>query len=450
MVQAEQVNNAVESQFNQIASVILAETKRGEHLALTLSGETSQFIRFNASRVRQTGVVEEIALALDLIVENRQACEVISLSGVLESDLNKVRRALVQLRSEVAQLPEDPYVVLPVGMNHSRSVQFADLPRPDHAADRLLPAMQGLNLSGIWASGRNYRGHINSAGSRHWFTTDSFSLDYSLLNTKEKMVKAVFSGTDWLQSSYEKSLQDSSAKLRMLQQPAIRIRPGHYRAYIASAGVADLLALFSWHGLSECAMQTGESAFSRMRQNGEKLSPLFSLAEDFRNGLVPRFNDRGEISPEHIDLIRAGELKHCLCSSRTAREFGVESNFANDSESLRLPVMSAGSLQEKEILSALDTGVYLSNLHYLNWSDVAGGRITGMTRYACFWVEQGEIQGPIETMRFDDSFYRLFGSSLEAVSTESLINPNVGSYGGRELGMTQCPGILLSSFRLTL
>ena len=32
------------------------------------------------------------------------------------------------------------------------------------------------------------------------------------------------------------------------------------------------------------------------------------------------------------------------------------------------------------------------NLHYLNWSDNIGGRITGMTRYACFWVENGEIK----------------------------------------------------------
>ena len=28
-----------------------------------------------------------------------------------------------------------------------------------------------------------------------------------------------------------------------------------------------------------------------------------------------------------------------------------------------------------------------------------------MTRYACFWVEGGEVVGPIKDMRWDESLY---------------------------------------------
>ena len=72
--------------------------------------------------------------------------------------------------------------------------------------------------------------------------------------------------------------------------------------------------------------------------------------------------------------------------------------------------MAPGGLGREAIFKELGTGIYLSNLHYLNWSDSFEGRITGMTRYACLWVENGRIIGPIETMRWDDSIYRLFGS----------------------------------------
>ncbi|MBT5078117.1 MAG: TldD/PmbA family protein, partial [Candidatus Marinimicrobia bacterium] len=82
--------------------------------------------------------------------------------------------------------------------------------------------------------------------------------------------------------------------------------------------------------------------------------------------------------------------------------------------------------------------------------DCIGGRITGMTRYACFWVENGEIVAPIENMRFDDSFYNFFGENLEAVSNKVEFNPEVGTYESRSLGGTHCPGVLLSSFSLTL
>ena len=112
--------------------------------------------------------------------------------------------------------------------------------------------------------------------------------------------------------------------------------------------------------------------------------------------------------------------------------------------------MDPGHLSQDDVLSSLDKGLYLSNIHYLNWSDNPGGRITGLTRYACFWVENGEIQAPIKTMRFDDTFYRFFGNELEAVGSSTELIPEVQTYGGRNMGGTVCPGILASSFALTL
>ena len=117
---------------------------------------------------------------------------------------------------------------------------------------------------------------------------------------------------------------------------------------------------------------------------------------------------------------------------------------------MRSPVLATGDLKEDDVVQSLDTGIYLSNLHYLNWSDRPGGRITGMTRYACFWVENGEIVAPIENMRFDDSIYNFFGNHLESVTDKVHLHPTVQTYEGRELGGVACPGILLKSFELTL
>ncbi len=89
-------------------------------------------------------------------------------------------------------------------------------------------------------------------------------------------------------------------------------------------------------------------------------------------------------------------------------------------------------------------------MHYLNWSDNAVGRITGLIRYACFWVENREIVSPIENIRFDDSFYNFFGERLLEVEDKSSVNPEVETYGGRSLGATTFPGILLDDFALTL
>ena len=450
MAKADRADNGKEAFFEKLASSLINGLKQGEDLSLSLSGERSQFTRFNAAHIRQTGVVDELALRLDYSHDHRSISSTLNLLGQLDQDLEIVSAELSRMRREAAQLPPDPFIVPPAADQHSRTAVHGNLLDEVASADQLIPSMRGMDLNGLWASGRIYRAQINSAGSRHWFSSDSYALDYSLLNQQQRMVKATLAGPDWQPELYRQSLKDSVEKLKLLELPAIRIKPGHYRTYIAAAGVADLLGMFSWHGLSESALQTGASAFARMRHGDATLSTLFSLAEDFSRAQLPRFNATGEVADERIELITRGQLKNCLVSSRTAAEFGLSSNYANDGETLRSATMAGGQLQQQDILKTLDTGVYLSNLHYLNWSDVAAGRITGMTRYACFWVENGEIKGPVESMRFDDSFYHFFGHHLEAVDALPRPNPDIGTYGGRALGMTVCPGVLLSSFCFTL
>jgi predicted Zn-dependent protease len=166
--------------------------------------------------------------------------------------------------------------------------------------------------------------------------------------------------------------------------------------------------------------------------------------------MSPRFNDTGEVAPSVMPIIEKGELKNFLTSTRTANEYKVETNFAADWESMRSPVIATGGLARENVLKELGTGLYLSDLHYLNWSDRETARLTGMTRYACFWVENGEIASPIEDLRFDESFYSLFGDALVDLTNYSEVIPNTGSYSERDVGGSKVPGILLSDFKFTL
>ena len=47
-------------------------------------------------------------------------------------------------------------------------------------------------------------------------------------------------------------------------------------------------------------------------------------------------------------------------------------------EYLRAPLMHGGDIKIDERLEQLGTGIFISNIHYLNWSDNLGGRITGI------------------------------------------------------------------------
>ncbi len=112
--------------------------------------------------------------------------------------------------------------------------------------------------------------------------------------------------------------------------------------------------------------------------------------------------------------------------------------------------MAAGDLEPSETLAALDTGLRVGNLWYLNFSDRPAGRITGMTRFATFWVEGGRIVAPVVPMRFDDTLYRMLGDNLVDLtrSRELLLDPS--TYGERSTASARLPGALLRALKFTL
>jgi len=440
----------MEQMFTSLCDALFLELEKDELLTLSFGGENSQFIRFNNAAVRQTGLVDDGNIELKFIANERTCTGSFTVSGNPDTDIARGKGELARMRTEANEIPKDPFLVMPSNAGSSHEVQNANGLAFDDAVDALLPAMQGVDFVGIWANGRVFRGNANSLGQKHWFETESFCLDYSLVTPSHQMVKGTFSGSDWDQDEYENYLAQSKDKLKLMKRKPVKVSTGEYRTWFEPAAVADFLSMFSWNGISEASLQQGCSGFGKMRHDDTRLSPSFSIAEDFSSGMVPRFNSNGEISPDVLPLIQDGELRNTLVSSRTAAEYGAETNYAEGDEYLRSPRMNSGDLSQDEVLSSLDKGLYLSNIHYLNWSDNPGGRITGLTRYACFWVEHGEIQAPIKTMRFDDTFYRFFGDELEAVGAKTELIPEVQTYGGRNMGGIVCPGILASSFALTL
>lgn len=440
----------LETEFAALTEAIAAQLLPGEQFTLGLNAEQSQFVRFNNARVRQTGSIVDCRAGLTLTAAQRTASWRFPLTGNWDADWAIAAGALADLRADLSSLPVDPYQVLPSGHATSREVHQGRLLSPETVADAVLSDVDGLDFTGIYAGGRLLQAYADSVGQRHWFATDSFSLDYSLFTPDGQAVKGTMAGSEWDRAAYAAKLTDSKQQLERLARSPKPIATGGYRVYLAPAALAEILAMFSWGAVSESSLQQGESALGALQRGDRLLSPLFTLRENFAPGLVPRFNNLGEVAPMELPIIEQGKLVNTLINSRTAKEYNKVANGANSSESPRSPEVLPGTLPTADVLKALDTGLYLSNLHYLNWSDRPTGRITGMTRYACFWVEQGEIVAPIENLRFDESLYRCLGHNLMALTQQAEFIPDVGTYDRRSLGGLWVPGALVEDFTFTL
>lgn len=441
--------------FKAIASAIFTELHEGEHLFLNLAGDDTQFIRLNDAKVRQSGLVENYFLDFTFVLGEKagslkKATGQITLCIKVKEDLNCLREWMGNFRKELPNFPIDPYAELPMKKTdesvHESSGSL--LPR-EEATAKLVNPWQGNDVAGFYAAGLVVRGMANSAGLFHWFKTESFSFNYSLFTPEQKALKACFFGTSWDDNTYSQNVQDSILKRSSLEKASIKISPGQYRVYLAPSAFADILGTL-WDAFGELSIQKSKSAIRFLRSGEKSLSDKFTLIEDFTDGLVPRFNEEGEFAPNKLVLVENGKLKSTLIHSRTAKEFGISANGAGAGECLRSPRVPKGQLRESEILKSLGTGIYISNLHYLNWSDEVNGRITGMTRYACFWVKESEISCPIENLRFDESIFELLGSSVEEFTNFDEYIPETMTYGYRQMGGVRTPGMLLSKMNFTL
>src|SRR5258708_2770219 len=244
-------------------------------------------------------------------------------------------------------------------------------------------------------------------------------------------------------------MQHAAEQVELLSLPVRKVEPGEYRAYLAPRALVDVMSLLSWGGFSARARQTKQSPLLRM-QEGRTLAPKVTLTENTGEGVAPAFQSEGFIKPRTVALVAGGKLGDALTSPRSAKEYNLATNGAGSDESPQSLDVAPGGVAESKILEALGTGLYISNLWYLNFSDRPAGRITGMTRFATFWVENGKIVAPVTPMRFDDSVYRMLGESLVDFTRERQLLPDSWTYGERQTGSARLPGALLSPLRFTL
>lgn len=436
--------------FNDLVDHAIGALCGAEVLLVNFSGESTDFLRFNEARVRQPMTVRQAALTLSLIDGARRDNLTITLTGDAAVDRAQARVAIERLRSELATLPEDPFLLYANDAARSSREIAGALPAAEEAIDAVVAAADGADLVGILASGPLYRGFASSLGARHWHAVEAFLLDWSLYHNTDKAVKSAWAGTHWKRAELMQRMAGAREQLAHLTRPPRTIPPGEVRAWLAPAAVDELVAMLSWGGVSHKAQRTKQSCIQHLADGAAVLSPQITLREDAAGGMAPMFNDAGFIRPAAITLVDAGRHAGSLISPRTAQEFGIAANGADDDEILWSVALAPGQLAHDDVLAALDTGVYVGNLHYLNFSDRAAGRITGLTRFATFWVESGRIVAPLSVMRFDDTLYRVLGSSLEALGARSEWMLDTSTYGQRSVRTSRVSGALLSRFALTL
>jgi len=438
----------VKGEFFDLADALSRELRSAEVLLCNFSGERSDFVRFNQGRVRQAGSVAQRYLQLRLIHARRQASANVALSGSAE-DLALCRDTLGRLREALAQLPEDPWLLYAESPQSSSNERRGTLPPADAVVGQVTASAKSLDFVGFYAAGAIYRGFANSLGQRNWHEVDTFNFDWSVHLQGDKAVKDGYAGFDWDARTFETQLGESAQRLELMRGPSRTLAPDEYRAYLAPRAVEEITGLLQWGAFSARARATKQSPLLRLTL-GETLSPKVTLTENIQAGIAPAFQEDGFVRPPIVKLIDRGVLGEPLVSPRSAREYALATNGANAREAPEALDLAPGELESGDVLRALDTGLYIGNLWYLNFSDRPAARLTGMTRFATFWVEGGRIAAPVTPLRFDDTLARILGENLIDLTRSRELLLSTSTYDERSTASSHLPGALLAALRFTL
>jgi predicted Zn-dependent protease len=380
-------------------------------------------------------------------------------------NLTLCQATLEQLQALLLEAEPDPLALFETAALQSEQVLGHELPALDTICETILGASRDdVDLVGFLALGPRARGLVNTWGAQHYQSKTSYFFDFSVYagglqfpkraEIRDKAVKQCISDHVWHPQQLTQVIHRACAQAALLLKAPRVLQPGQYRTWLAPAAVADLLEMMCWGGFSLASLKRGMSPLEKaygLEPNAAPLfSPMLTLSDEPAMAGVPRFQDQGFVGPERFSLIEAGRMKGALVSPRTGQEFSQAHQGYDDQEAPRAFHLGAGHIPEREAMVALGTGLYVSNLWYLNFSDRTSARVTGMTRFASLWVENGVPVAPLAAMRIDDSLYQIFGEQLEGLGHDVQAIANVSTYDQRGFGCTYAPGALLKALTLTL
>ncbi len=230
----------------------------------------------------------------------------------------------------------------------------------------------------------------------------------------------------------------------------VELEPGTYQVVLGAEAVGELLQFLPALGFAGelAAAGTGLAA----RQRGEHVvAELLDIADDAGAdiGLPIGFDIEG-VTKRRVPFFGRGRVGDPVTDRAVAAALGTPSTGHAHIAREQVPspaaaniVMAPGELTERELIASVEHGVYLQRFWYTRLVDRTTGTITGVTRDACFRIENGRLTTPLAGMRFTQSVLGCLAGVL-AVGRDVRSQPVMNVWNGA----TSAPPVRAAGFRL--
>jgi hypothetical protein len=164
--------------FQEICSQVFSSLENNEQLTIYLEGENSQYFRFNDSKLRQSGIIEDYAVTISLFSGKKSLQAATTVSSDIESSVNNLRNEIHALRDPLSLIPENELTSFPDSFESVEMIKSGQLPDRNEILEALMDVITKDYLTGVWTSGKIFRACSTSEGANHWFEKDHLFLTF--------------------------------------------------------------------------------------------------------------------------------------------------------------------------------------------------------------------------------------------------------------------------------
>lgn len=382
---------------------------------VALDSANQAHVRFSRNEVTTSGEVDQGNLAVTVMLGQRAAT-----STSNQTDAASMK-ALVERTVRLARLaPEDPELMPVLGAEKVTTNEAAfdsaieRLDAKGRAAiirEALGPGRERqLATAGFFASWSGLIGKASSAGLLHVHpaTATQFSVTARTASGTGSG-RGQFHGRR-LTGLEPRAVAERACATAKASEGPRRLDPGRYTVVLEPAASASL-AQALLDSMDRRAADEGRSFFAG--KSGPLFSELVSLSSDPRNPRTPMLPFDGEGRALSAQAwVTKGAVSGLATSRYWAKKSGTQPVGGHGGFEL-----AGGSVDRAALIAGVKRGVLISRFWYTNWVEAQNLLLTGLTRDGTFLIENGEIAGPVNNFRFNQSVAEAF-AKCDALSKD--------------------------------
>ena len=442
---------AINTLLQQINQFMKAQSISG---SVTYKQETSHMVRCGRSQI-SLNVSEQ---GEKYFIELQQGKRKITGSTTAQADdLNKLKALVLSLQEKLTFMPEvahlRPLAAIAQDDLHQNNIDPALLRLDSSVMVNLFKDCadhfknENIEISGAFSAGIQRYSVINTLveeAQSYQGSDYNIEMVLQLLDHDKKELRVSDVGHSLAQFD-SKALIAHLAKMYQIktQIPRQDIAPGEYDVVFYADAFADLATYMGYLTLEGESYQYGMGMLQKDQHKiGDKLfSDKLSIIDDPSDTdiLFNRPVGLNGIKRPSFPLISDGVLDNFYYSNKDdCDRFNIDVNNDIGVAGMKVNTGTGPANFDEMVKSCIKPTLFISYIHYMNFTNAAKGEFTGSSRFGTFLIEQGEITAHLYNQRINDSFHNTFNQIEWLSSSLAHINTS-NTYEMRNAASLACP-----------